>query len=136
MIAQEVLRAQKQHLSDIMDNVHHLLSELCDDIERQIKPALRGGLSVIIGGYLPQNWVFETERGACTLFLDTEGNARVFPGPDKNRDVTIKWSYDLLETVLRTRNRESIPSGDYPDVFVHTEKGRAAFNYLKKEIGL
>ena len=119
-----------------MDRVHHLLAELCEDIEKQIKPALRGAISILISGYLPQNWVFETDRGSCTLFLDTEGNARVFPGPDKNPDVTIKWNCDSLVSVLKTRSRDSISPGNYPDVFIHTEKGRAAFNYLRKEIGL
>jgi hypothetical protein len=119
-----------------MDRIHHLLTGLCEEIEKQIKPNLWGLKGLIVRGYLPQVWVFETEHGACTLFLDTEGNARVFPWADQNRDVTIRWKYDSLVSVLESRSRRSISDGDYPDVFVNTEKGRAAFNYLKKEIGL
>lgn len=119
-----------------MDRVQQLLAGLCEEIERQIKPNLWGVKGFLVRGYLPQMWVFETEYGECTLFLDSEGNARVFSGSDKNRDVTIQWKRDSLAAVLETRSRASIPAGDYPNVFVHTEKGRAAFNYLKKEIGL
>jgi hypothetical protein len=119
-----------------MNRVHKLLSDLCEDLEKQVKPNLRGAIGNLVHDYLPQVWVFETERGACTLFLDTKGYARVFPGVDRDRDVTITWRHDYLETVLSLRNRDTIPSGEYPNVFVHTDKGRAAFNYLKKEIGL
>jgi len=119
-----------------MDLVHELLTNLCEDLERQIKPNLRGSMGNLVHDYLPQVWVFETECGACTLFLDTEGNARVFPGVDRDVDVTIHWRKDALESTLASRNRDSVSAGDYPDVTVHTEKGRAAFNYLRKEIGL
>jgi hypothetical protein len=119
-----------------MDRAHQLLANLCEDVERQIKPNLQGAMGDLVHDYLPQVWVFETEFGACTLFLDTEGNARVFPGPAQDVDVTIRWRKDALEAVLGSRNRDSVLPGDYPDVTVHTDKGRAAFNYLKREIGL
>ena len=119
-----------------MKAVQQLLASLCEDIEKQVKPNLRGFTGVLVANYLPQVWVFETEAGSCTLFLDTEGNARIFPGADKDRDVTIRWSRDYLISVLKSRNHDSIPAGEYPEVFVQTDKGRAAFHYLKKEIGL
>jgi hypothetical protein len=119
-----------------MDRVHQLLTGLCEEIERQLKPNLWGLKGLLVRSYLPQAWVFETEYGACTLFLDAEGNARVFPGTHQDRDVTVHWKHDSLASVLESRNRSSVPDGDYPDVFVHTEKGRAAFSYLKKDIGL
>jgi hypothetical protein len=119
-----------------IDRVHQLLTNLCEDIERQIRPNLSGAMGNLVRGYLPQVWVFETECGTYTLFLDTEGNARVFPGADREVDVTIRWRKDALESMLASRNRDSVLPGDYPDVTVHTDKGRAAFNYLKREIGL
>jgi hypothetical protein len=119
-----------------MGRVQQLLTDLCEDIERQIKPNLRGSMGNLVHGYLPQVWVFETESGTCTLFLDTEGNARVFPGAGRDVDVTIHWRKDALESTLASRNRDSVSAGDYPNVIVHTDKGRAAFSYLKKEIGL
>ena len=112
------------------------LTGLCVEIEKQLKPNLGGLKGLLVRGYLPQTWVFETEYGESTLFLDAEGNARVFPGPDQNRDVTIRWKRDSLVSVLESRSRSFVLDGDYPDVLVQTEKGRAAFNYLKKNIGL
>ena len=119
-----------------MDRTHLLLTKLCEDIEKQLKPKLHGNMEALIVGYLPQVWVFETEIGACSVFIDTEGYARVSAGADRDRDVTLRWRYEALAKVLESRNRDSIELGDYPDVVVHTDKGRAAFNYLKKEIGL
>jgi len=119
-----------------MDRIHFLLTDLCEEIEKQIKAGLRGAIEMLVIGYLPQVWVFETEIGACSLFIDTEGNARVFPGADKDRDVTIRWRHEALTKVLQSRSRNSLEPGDYADVLVHTDKGRAAFNYLRKEIGL
>lgn len=119
-----------------MDRAHLLLAELCEEVERQIKAGIRGPMESVVGGYLPQAWVFETEVGMCTVFIDTEGNARVFPGGDKERDVTIRWRHEALVKVLQARNRDTLEPGDYPDVLVHTDKGRAAFSYLKKYVGL
>lgn len=119
-----------------MDRVHVLLTSLCEELEKQIKPNVWGLKGLLVRGYLPQVWVFETEYGACTLCIDTEGNARVFSGADRDRDVTIQWRRDALASVLESRSHDSVSAGDYPDVLVHTDKGRAAFNYLKKAIGL
>lgn len=119
-----------------MDRVQQLLSGVCEDIEGQVKSRLHGGIAELVRDYLPQVWVFETECGACTLLVDTEGYARVHPGSDRSRDVTIIWRRESLESVLASRSRDKLKAGDYPDVLVNTEKGRAAFNYLKREIGL
>jgi len=119
-----------------MDRVQRLLTVLCEELERQVKPNLRGIKGVLVHGYLPQVWVFETEIGACSIFIDTEGNARVFPGAEKDPDVTILWRHEPLVKVLEFGSRDSLEPGDYADVLVHTDKGRAAFNYLRKEIGL
>lgn len=119
-----------------MDRMHQLLTGLCEEIERQVKPNLRGLKGEIVSSYLPQVWVFETEYGSWSLFLDTEGNARVFSGAERDRDVTIQWKHDTLVSVLESRSRVSVSDGDYPNVFVNSDKGRAAFNYLKKYVGL
>lgn len=118
------------------EEVYRLLSNLCEEVECQIKSRLRSPIGDVISGYLPQTWVFETEIGSCVVYIDREGFARVHPGSDSARDVTIRWRQAELKEVLSRRNRDSIANGDYPDVVVHTDKGRAAFNFLKKEIGL
>lgn len=119
-----------------MDDLHHQLELLCEELEWQLKPKLRDQMGAIISEYLPQTWVFETEAGSCTIFIAADGNARVWPGAESTRDVTLRWRYDTLAKLLKSRDRSSIEPGDYPDVLVQTEKGRAAFKYLKKEFGL
>ena len=119
-----------------MDDLHHELELLCEDLDKQLKPKLHSEMGELISEYLPQVWVFVTELGACTIFIAADGNARVWRGAEPDRDVTLRWRYDALAKLLKSRNRSSIESGDYPDVLVQTDKGRAAFNYLKKEFGL
>lgn len=119
-----------------IDDLHHELEILCEDLDKQLKPKLHGQMDDIISQYLPQIWVFETELGACTIFISADGNARVWRGAEEERDVTLRWRYEALSRVLKSRDRSSIEPGDYPNVFVQTEKGRAGFNYLKKEFGL
>ena len=119
-----------------IDDLHHQLELLCEELDRQLKPKLHGQMGEIISKYLPQVWVFETELGACTIVIAADGNARVWRGAEPNRDVTLQWRYDALARVLKSRSRSSIEPGDYPNVLVQTEKGRAAFNYLKKELRL
>ena len=119
-----------------MDALQHQLELLCEELDEQLKPKLHGQMGAIISQYLPQAWVFETEMGSCTIFVTADGKARVWPGAETNRDVTLRWRYDALAKSLKSRNRSSIEPGDYPDVLVQTEKGRAAFKYLKRELGL
>lgn len=119
-----------------MDDLHHQLELLCEELDLQLKPKLRGEMQAIISEYLPQVWVFETEVGSCTIFIAADGNSRVWPGAEPDRDVTLRWRHDALAKVLKSRSRSSIEPGDYPDVLVQTDKGRAAFKYLKKEFGL
>ncbi len=113
-----------------------MLAKLCDETERQVKGKLRGTVGAIVSRYLPQVWVFETEVGSCTLFLDTEGNARVHEGADKDRDVALRWTCAGFAAVLGEKKHDRAAPGSHPDVMVHTEKGRAAFNCLRKETGL
>jgi len=119
-----------------MDDVHHQLEALCEEVEKQLKAKLHLHIGTLVRQYLPQVWVFETEAGSCTVYIDEEGNARVWQGADKRRDITLVWRLDALAGVLESRDRSSLQPGDYPAVFVQSDKGRAAFNYLKKEFGL
>jgi hypothetical protein len=116
--------------------IESLLGPVCYEIEAELKPALANFLKgMIVRGYLPQTWVFETENEANTLTVDTSGNAAVFSGAAGPRDVTINWSHDFLSTVLRTRSQASVPYGQHPRITCHTQKGQTAFNFLKKRFG-
>lgn len=119
-----------------MSCIQGLLGNLSYEIESQLKPALGGLTGVIVRGYLPQIWVFETESEKATLIVDSQGNVSAEPGGSFNRDVTIRWTHDMLAIILRSRNRNAIPYGAYPEVTYHTPKGRAAFNYLRRRVGL
>lgn len=119
-----------------MSCIQGLLGSLSYEVESQVKPALKGLTGIIVRGYLPQVWVFETESEVATLRVDLQGNVSTESGGASNRDVTIRWTHDLLATILRSRNRNAIPYGAYPEVKYHTAKGRAAFNYLRSRLGL
>ena len=112
-----------------------LLESVCREIETRVKPNLGGIEGLLIRAFLPQSWVFETEAGSLTLFIDSEGNARVFACGESERDVTVQWQQEYLASVLEHRSRESLPPDENPNVTVHTEKGRVAFDYLRKEFG-
>jgi len=113
-----------------------LLQQICPEIEAQLKQHLRGFAGPIVGTYLPQSWVFETEMGCCTLFVDGEGNARVYLDAGSDRDVTVQWKQESLTALLESRNLRSVQPGDYPNIIVHSNKGRTAFNILRKRFGL
>ncbi len=119
-----------------MEGIHRQLEALCEEVEKQLKSKLHLQIGNLVRQYLPQVWVFETELGSCSVFIDTEGNARVWHGAERDRDITLIWRLDSLKKVLETKDRTSVPPGDYPTVLVQTQKGRAAFNYLKKDFGL
>jgi hypothetical protein len=119
-----------------MEGIHHRLDELCERVQRQLKAKLSMQIGGLVRQYLPQTWVFETELGACSVHIDVEGNVRVNHGPERERDITLIWNYKALERVLQSDSLSSMRPEDYPKILVETEKGRAAFNYLKKEFKL
>jgi hypothetical protein len=119
-----------------MSCIQGLLGSLSYEVEGQLKPALRGLTGIIVRGYLPQAWVFETESETVTFSVDAQGGVSTQQGDSLYRDVTIRWTHDLLASVLRTRSRASVPSGACPSVTTHTPKGRTAFNYLRGRFGL
>ena len=119
-----------------MSCIQGLLASICPEIERQLRPNLRGIKGLLVRGYLPQTWVFETESETVTLLVDSQGAVSTQPSAPLHRDVTIRWKHDFLSSVLRTRSRASVPGGIRPVVMFHTPKGRRAFNFLKKRFGL
>jgi len=119
-----------------MSCIEGLLTNLCPELESELEPNLRGIKGLLIQGYLPQIWVFETEAETVTLAVDGQGNALVRQSGSYGSDVTIRWKHDFLASVLRTRNRASIPGGVRPIVMFHTPKGRKAFDFLRGRLGL
>lgn len=119
-----------------MGRVEELLAGFCADAEAELRPKLQGFTGLILGGFLPQVWVFETESESVAVLADTSGKVSIKPGDGLQRDLTIRWRQDLLCGVLATRSKGSVPSGEVPTVIRHTQKGSAAFNYLRGRLGI
>jgi hypothetical protein len=112
-----------------------LLSSAGASLEPEIRRRLGGLLGGIIRAYLPQGWVFKTDRGTATLTVDAAGAVSVAEGASAHPDVTIEIPFEILHKALTTRQRDGLPKGPV-HVTPHTSKGRAAFDYLRGRIGL
>jgi len=119
-----------------MGRVEDLLSGFCVDAEGELKPKLQGFTGLVLRGFLPQVWVFETESESVTVMADADGHVSIKQADGLQRDLTIRWRHDLLCQVLETKTKDCVPSGETPTIVRHTAKGGAAFNYLKGRIGL
>jgi hypothetical protein len=119
-----------------MGRVEDLLSGFCVDAENELKPKLQGFTGLFLRGFLPQVWVFETESESVTVLAEPNGNVSIRQGDGFQRDLTIRWRHDLLCQVLETRTKDCVPIDERPTVVRHTDKGGAAFNYLKGRLGL
>jgi len=115
------------------------LLSLLDTVAREVEPEVKGQLGGLFGGfvraYLPQTWVFRTEREVASLTVDRAGAASVAAGAGPNPDVTIETTFELLEKALTKRSRSGLPPGKLA-VTPHTSKGKTAFDYLRGRVGL
>ena len=119
-------------MSELMD----ILESLCPEIEKELKPKLG---SILLGpfirGYLPQSWVFRTEKETVTFSVDKKGITAVKEGAVEEPDVTIEIDHEFLVEALKSRSQpEKAPEKN--DIEFHTTKGETAFNFLKKRFGL
>lgn len=118
-----------------MTCIKELFKSLCFEVESELKPNLTGLTGIFVKGFLPQNWVFNTESETVTFSVDTNGNASVMIGNHSTPDVTIDIDHDYLSTALRTRTTPPFQYKQFKITF-HTSKGKTAFNYLRKRLGL
>ncbi len=119
-----------------MGQVEDLLQGFCVEAEAELRPRLQGFTGMILGSFLPQVWVFETESECVTVRAAPDGRISIIPADGLQRDLTIKWREDLLCNVLKTRSKTGVPEGEVPEVVRHTQKGSAAFNYLRGRLGI
>ncbi len=120
----------------MMHGLKELFEPICMDVEKELKKVLRGLLSgPIVKGYLPQNWVFQTEMETITFSVDKKGNAIATEGSSESPDVTIIIDHEYLAAAIKEKKK---PDFDHQqlDVKFHTGKGEAAFDYLRKRLGL
>ena len=119
-----------------MSCLNEIFQPICQDVQKELKKYLSGILtSGFIKPYLPQHWVFITEQEAITFMVDKKGNASVAEGESETPDVTIKIDHDFLCQALETRKRPDFEPKNF-DVTFQTEKGKTAFGYLRKHLGL
>ncbi len=118
-----------------MGEVEELLRSAGKRLEPEVQSRLKGWLGGFVRAYLPQAWVFQTEKETATLHVDGAGNVSVTGGAVPKPDLTIVVPAARLIAALTTRNRASVPPGPLT-VTPHTAKGKAAFDYLRDRIGL
>lgn len=112
-----------------------LLQESGQQWEPEVRRRLQGLLGGILRAYLPQVWVFRTEKEVATLRVDPEGRVTVTEGPVEPADVTVEVPLRRLATALRNQDRTAIPAKELK-VTTHTAKGKTAFDYLRSRLGL
>ncbi|MGD1099758.1 MAG: hypothetical protein ABR888_05390 [Thermoplasmata archaeon] len=118
-----------------MASLVSLLESIVPEIQPQVQAQLGGFFGGMVRAYLPQTWVFRTEKEVASLTVDTKGAVSVASGAAARPDVTIEIAYALLETSLRTRSRAPVPAG-HLTVTPHTSKGKTAFEFLRGRLGL
>jgi hypothetical protein len=112
-----------------------LLRSIGPEVEGELKPNLKGLKGAIVRGYLPQTWVFKTDKETVALRVDREGNVSAKAGGAREPDVVIRIDHKLLTLAIESRER---PEGDIepPEVEYSTRKGRTAFKFLRGRLGL
>jgi len=115
------------------------LQDLLENVGRGLEPQVRSQLGGFFGGmvraYLPQTWVFRTEKEVASLTVDGTGAVRVAEGAAAGADVTIESTLDALSTALGARSGAKVRPESFR-VTPHTAKGKTAFDYLRGRVGL
>jgi hypothetical protein len=119
-----------------MAEIAEIFESLIPEIEKELKPKIN---SILLGpfirGYLPQNWVFKSEKETVTFTVDKKGNATVKEEEEENPDVVIELDHEFLVEALKTRSQPE-KSPEKSEIKFLTTKGETAFNLLKKRFGL
>ncbi|MBA3046008.1 MAG: hypothetical protein KKH41_06210 [Candidatus Thermoplasmatota archaeon] len=118
-----------------MTDLITVFEPICREVEGQIKGALGGLAGIVVKSYLPQHWIFVTETETVTFAVDSKGNASVANGTSASPDVIIGIDHKYLTEALKTRTRPSFDPKTF-DLKFHTAKGRTAFNFIRKRLGL
>ena len=119
-----------------MSEIKEIFESLIPEVEKELKPKLNSILmGPFIRGYLPQSWVFKTEKETVTFTVDKKGNVTVKEGDVEKPDVTIELNHEYMIQALKTRVKPE-KSPEKSEIIFLTTKGETAFNLLKKRFGL
>jgi len=113
-----------------MSCIQELLNGISKEVEGKVGPWL-----IFIRSYLPQNWVFKTEKETMTFTVGRDGKAVISSLASNEPDVVIEWTHDMLCLALKTRDRKAIPPGEKPKINIFSKKGEAAFKFLRQTFG-
>ncbi len=116
--------------------VEEQLNSYRAEVEAAVTRGMKGIAGPFLKDFLPQVWIFETEKEIVSFVIDTKGKAIVEGREWRPRDVTVKWKEAFLVSVLKARSRAGIPEGEVPETACHTKKGCAALSFLRSRIGL
>lgn len=84
--------------------------------------------------YLPQVWVFASEKEEASLIVDRHGSVTVSPRAVTPTDVTVRARHATLLQVLTRGRGRGFRTKDF-EVTVHTRPGRVAFDFLRRRLG-
>ncbi len=118
-----------------MTCIEGLLQQLTGEVEGQVQQALSGFWGFVVRGYLPQVWTFTTETDSATLIVDSNGRARVSSGTARQPDVTVNASHRLAAAALGGDRRTAGLYGNEAHVTTRTQKGAAAWAFLRQRLG-
>lgn len=121
-----------------MSYISDLLAQtVAPRVQAELQPHLRGIFGGIIRRYLPQVWWFTTDSGMATLYVDQSGMAVSIDGQSGSPDVSLTWTDRDAYASLTASTPNQVPAGtSVPSVQIHTSKGQAAYNQLRKRLGL
>lgn len=111
------------------------LSKLAASVEAELRSRLSGLFGGFVRAYLPQTWVFRTERDVASLVVDTNGRVTVTPSALPSPDVTVELPHGALDAAVASGGGRRPPAGSVR-VTAHTAKGRTAFDYVRPRFGL
>jgi len=106
-------------------------------VQSELQPHLRSFYGGLIRRYLPQVWWFTTDSGKATLHVDENGMAQALDGHFGQPDVSLSWTDHDAYASLTASDTSQVPAGtSAPAVQVHTRKGQAGYDQLRKRLGL
>lgn len=116
-----------------MSTLTGLFQAFCQEMMRRLKSEVgRSSTGGYMAKYLPQTWVFETEKEVFTLFIYNETNV-TFSGTE-SRDPDV-WIYTTGVTLSNALQSNAKPKWQWHVMF-NTKKGEAAYTYMRGKFGL
>ena len=121
-----------------MSDLSDLLTQtVAPRVRAELKPHLHAFYGMLVRSYLPQVWWFTSESSQVALEVDKHGDCRVSDGQGGKPDVSITWTDLAFRIALSTGSQNELPPGvGPPKVKIHSHRGKAGYDQLRKRLGL